>query len=195
MIFENKNRTKISTIELEYFDNWSKKKSNTFAAAEDPDLLSLRFMETLILLKLCHFHLNFYFFSLDEFESLKMYIMDLSEGIGLIKSLNENLAPTGIADKSMDIDFDTSNITASSSETATRSDFEKYLFEKLNHIPRFKEIIEIIAERCGFPYEDDTEQDIVQKTMETTKMTKLKASFTTKDSKSTHVNIKNKLKF
>lgn len=122
----------------------------------DSDLLALRTMETLILLAISNFHIN----ETISFKNLEEKLMDWSEAIGLIRSLSDEQVSLA-ADASMDIDF---NPTADSSQMSTifnlnPKEFDIYLLERFKTCKRIKEIVEIVAERCGIPLDSDFEDE------------------------------------
>ena len=140
------------SIETEFIEKWIKRKQR--GKPIDSDLLALRTLETLILLSILRFK------SLKDFKLLEEKLIDWSEAVGLIRSIsNENRY--NLADSSMEIDF---NPTTDSSQTSTifnikPSEFEIYLIEKLKGLQNIKEIVEIVAERCGIPVESDFEDE------------------------------------
>ena len=139
------------SIEAEFIEKWIKRKQGK---PIDSDSLALRTLETLILLSILRFK------SLKDFKLLEEKLIDWSEAVGLIRSVsNENRY--SLADSSMEIDF---NPTTDASQTSSilnikPSEFEIYLLEKFKGLQNIKEIVEIVAERCGIPVESDFEDE------------------------------------
>lgn len=139
------------SIEAEFIEKWIKR---NHGKQIDSDLLALRTLETLILLSILRFK------TLKDFKLLKEKLIDWSEAVGLIRSIsNENRY--SLTDTSMEVDF---NPTTEPSQTSTilntkPCEFEFYLLEKFRGIQNIKEIIEIIAERCGIPVDSDFEDE------------------------------------
>lgn len=121
----------------------------------DSDLLALRTMETLTLLSIS----NYCLFQDKEkdFKILEEKLINLSEAIGLIRSLSDNQISLA-AETSMDIDFNPST-EFSTFFDLKQNEFDIYLLEKFKNCERIKEIIEIVAERCGIPLESDFEDE------------------------------------
>ena len=82
--------------------------------------------------------------------------MDWSEAIGLIRSLSDNQLSLA-AESYMDIDIDFNPSAASSFSSLKQNSFEIYLLRKFKNCKRIKEIVEIVADRCGIPVESDFE--------------------------------------
>ena len=92
------------------------------------------------------------------FKILEERLIDWSEAAGLIRSLSDT--PLSLAaDSSMDIDFNLN------SETSTLfalkpNEFDIYLLQKFKGMAtrKYKEIVEIVADRCGIPVDSDFEE-------------------------------------
>jgi hypothetical protein len=155
--------------EKEFLERWKISHADNL----DSDILALRVLETTLLLKLACFSCMFAqsqqedsLFSSSTVSLSFDDLMELSEGIGLLRALQ----PTSNADETlMDIDFegDVDNISTSSTSDSqsrpTKTEFEKYILERFTQLPRIKEIIELVAERCGFPFDSDDELDFDQR--------------------------------
>lgn len=140
---------KDSSIEADYIEKWIKRQK----VPVDSDLLALRTLETLILLSILRFQTK-------DFKELEGKLMDWSEAVGLIRSLSDENR-FSLADTTMDVDFDS---TADASQTSTilnlkPCEFEIYLLEKFKGLKHIKEIVEIVAERCGIPVDSDFEDE------------------------------------
>ena len=124
----------------------------------DSDLLALKIMETLVLLAIAKYHLLPLLPEDEEkeFKILKEKLMDWSEAIGLIRSLSDNQLSLA-AESYMDIDIDFNPSAASSFSSLKQNSFEIYLLRKFKNCKRIKEIVEIVADRCGIPVESDFE--------------------------------------
>lgn len=154
----------------------------------DSDLLALRIMETLIFLAITNYQI--FQSDNDSFSSFKILedkLIDWSEAIGLIRSLSDNQINLA-ADLSMEVDF---NPAADTSQMSTilnlkPNEFDVYLLEKFKGGRSIREIVEIVAERCGIPVDSDFEGDERSKRENT--------SIVLPDAKinpTKHVNIKN----
>lgn len=148
-----KTTTVDSSIESEFIGKWIKRQKGSI----DSDLLALRTLETLILLVILKFQIAS---SEKDFKELKRKLMDWSEAVGLIRSLSDEYR-FSIGETSMEIDFDRSTDAAQTSTILNMKpcDFEIYLIEKFKGLKNIKEIIEIIAERCGIPLDSDFEDE------------------------------------
>ena len=159
----------VQGIEAEFLERWKL----AHAESLDSDILALRVLETTLLLKLACFSCLFAqsqqedsIFSSNSVSLSFEELMELSEGIGLLRALQ----PAQNADDTLmdiDLDDDPNNLsTSSTSDLQSRppkTEFEKYLIERFTQLPRIKEIIELVAERCGFPFDSDDELDFDQK--------------------------------
>lgn len=140
---------KDSPLEADYIEKWIKRQK----VPVDSDLLALRTLETLILLSILRFQNK-------DFKKLEEKLMDWSEAVGLIRSLSDENR-FSLAETSMDVDFDP-NADASQTSTILNlkpCEFEIYLLEKFKELKNIKEIVEIVAERCGIPVESDFEDE------------------------------------
>lgn len=139
-----------------FHENWIKKQKE-LGKAIDSDILSLRTMETLILLAVVYFQKDSSF----SFHVLETKLMDWSEGAGLLRSLtNNNSVSSSLKDTSMDIEFNpNSTETSLSFLNFSPNEFDVYLLEKFKgkSFKKFKEIVDIVADRCGIPVESDSE--------------------------------------
>ncbi len=159
----------IEGIENDFLNKWKLAHADNL----DADVLSLRVLETTLLLKLACFSCSY---AQSQQEEAQFYstavslsfeeLMELSEGIGLLRALQP---VTNAEDTTMDIDLDddilnrsTSSVSDSSTRP-TKTEFEKYLLERFTLLPRIKEIIELVAERCGFSFDSDDEFDFDQR--------------------------------
>lgn len=157
--------SKCDQIEGKYLEKWLNRQPK--GKPIDSDLLALRTMETLILLSI----INFQFSSSDskDFKVFEEKLSDWSEAVGLIRSLSDDNRFNLAIETSMDVDFDPSADTSQLSTifSVKQSDFEIYLLEKFKGFKNIKEIVEIVAERCGIPldsdFEDEKQKQIPQK--------------------------------
>lgn len=147
---------KCEEIEREFLVNWIKKQP--VEKPVDSDLLSLRILESLILSAIAHFQRVPEAREQAAFKILEERLIDWSEAAGLIRSLSDT--PLSLAaDSSMDIDFNPN------SETSTLfalkpNEFDIYLLQKFKGMAtrKYKEIVEIVADRCGIPVDSDFEE-------------------------------------
>ena len=147
---------KCEGIEREFLENWIKRQPEDKPV--DSDLLSLRTLETMILSAIVHFQRVPEAREQATFKILEERLIDWSEAAGLIRSLSDT--PLSLAaDSSMDIDFNTN------SETSTLfalkpNEFDIYLLQKFKGMMtrKYKEIVEIVADRCGIPVDSDLEE-------------------------------------
>lgn len=149
----------------------------------DPDVLALRVMETTLLLKLAYYT---YLYAQSQQEDATFStsftvpedeLVELSEAIGLLRALQPS--PDGETTL-MDIDLDEELANISTSSMACnissssfslppvqsrppKTEFERYLLEKFTRLPSIKHIIELIAERCGFPFDSEDEDELDQR--------------------------------
>ena len=147
------------TVQLEFLENWIKKQPH--GKPIDSDLLALRTLETLILLAIVNFQRVAESQEAAAFKALKDELMDWSEAAGLIRSLSDNQL-SSVADITMDLDFDP-NSESSTLFALKPTEFDIYLLEKFKGKQRggvrmFKEIVEILADRCGIPVDSDFEE-------------------------------------
>lgn len=149
----------------------------------DPDVLALRVLETTLLLKLSYYT---YLYAQSQQEDTSFVsnfaipedeLMELSEAIGLLRALQPTLdAETTLMD--IDLDEELANISTSSMASnissssfslpsvqsrPPKTEFERYLLEKFTRLPSIKHIIELIAERCGFPFDSEDEDELDQR--------------------------------
>ena len=166
--------------EFVYLEKWVKRQSQ--GKPIDPDLLSLRTLETLILLAIVNFSYNIEE-SNDLFEILENKLMDWSEAMGLIRSLSDTRF--NLADNSMDIEF---NSVADPSQTSAiftlkQNEFDAYLLQKFNGVKRANEIVDIVAERCGIPTDTDFEDEKQSTKLPVAATNKKPSIFTSEQSK------------
>lgn len=155
-------------LERGFADKWKQQQLGESAA----DRLALRFMETATLLCIAHYWLKILLtraaartedaFSdtsctdasseIAHYELLERRLMDLSEGMGLIRALLDDRDPD--MDSSMDID---SFVDAPAPAINKHGRFEAYLLSKFRAVPRISDIVELVAERCGMPLDTDEE--------------------------------------
>lgn len=145
------------TEESEFLEKWIKRQPQ--GKPVDSDLLALRTLETLILMAIVRFQRD----DPEEtrepaaFKILEERLMDWSEAAGLIRSLSsDNPQSALMAETSMDVDFNP-NAETSTLFTLNPNEFDIYLLFKFKAkgFRRFKEIAEIVADRCGIPVDSD----------------------------------------
>ena len=170
--------------DFQFLEKWIKRQPS--GKQIDSDLLVLRTLETLILMAIVDFQR-----APEEvneqhnlFKQLEGRLMDWSEAAGLIRSFSDNqlsLPP----DTSMDIDFNPNSET-SALFALKPNEFDIYLLQKFDEkgmLRKYKEIVEIVADRCGIPIDSDFDEQ----QLPVTKVTRQKQQFLKEEQPVKHV--------